>query len=111
MSENQQKPTDFPVDLAKLREEEERLKAFQGEGHVSPKTTGRMFNAVSLYGVAVDFGIALLLPLLAGVYGGKWLAARTGDKGYVVGGIVLALVVSAVSIYRQILHLKRKMQT
>lgn len=111
MSEKDQKPTDFPVDLAKLKEEEERLKAFQGANHASPKATGKMFRAVSLYGVAVDFGIALLLPLLAGVYGGKWLAARTGDTGYVIGGIVLALCVSAISIYRQILNLKRKMQT
>lgn len=111
MSENNQKPKDFPVDMAKLQEEEERLKAFQAADHVSAKATGRMFSAVSLYGVAIDFGIALLLPLLAGVYGGKWLAGRTGDKGYVVGGIVLALVVSAVSIYKQIINLKRKMQT
>ncbi len=111
MSENDKKTADFPVDLVKLQEEEDRLKAFQGADHVSPKTTGRMFHAVSLYGVAVDFGIALLLPLLAGVYAGKWLTARTGDEGYTVGGIVLALLVSAVSIWRQILNLKRKMQT
>ncbi len=97
-----------PVNLEQLAQEEARLKAFQGTDHVSPVATGKIFTAVSLYGVAVDFGLAILVPLLAAIYGGRWLAERYGRPSIVPLAIVLALAISAVAIYKQILSLKRK---
>ncbi len=100
--------TQNPVDMEQLAQEEARLKAFTGTDHASPVATGKMFVAVSLYGAAVDFGLAILVPLLAAVYGGRWLAERIGHPSIVPLAIVLALAISAVAIYKQILSLKRK---
>ena len=101
-------PEQDPVDFEQLAQEETRLKAFQGTDHVSPVAAGKIFTAVSLYGVAVDFGLAILVPLLAAIYGGRWLAERFDRPSMVPLAIVLALAVSVVAIYKQILSLKRK---
>lgn len=97
-------------DIKKIHDEEERLKAFQSSGHLSKKTTGNMFGAVSMYGVAVDFGLAIFIPLLIAVYFGRWLVARTGHSGLLPLCLVVALAISAVSIYRQIINLKKKLK-
>jgi O-antigen/teichoic acid export membrane protein len=97
-------------DLEKIHDEEERLKAFQASGHLSKKATGSMFGAVSMYGVAVDFGLAIFIPLLVAVYFGKWIAEKTGMAWLIPVCILLALTISAVSIYRQIINLKKKIK-
>jgi hypothetical protein len=103
--------TPHEPDLDKIREERERLKKFQAEGHVPEKSAQKMFNAVSMYGVAVDFGLAILVPLLLAVYGGRWLVDRTGTKVYLPLAIVAAIIISAAIVTRQIINLKKKIHS
>lgn len=103
-------PEGQPPDLEKIRSEKARLEQFQASDHVSEKTKSKMFSAVSMYGVAIDFGLALFIPLLAGIYLGKWLNSKFSTEWAIPACILLALLVSAVTIYKQILRLKVKMK-
>lgn len=95
-------------DMEKLKVEQERLEQFKNSDHVAPKKTGKLFGAVSMYGVAVDFGLAIFVPLIACIYLAKFLTSRTGDIWYFPVGIVVAISISSVTIYRQVINLKKK---
>lgn len=95
-------------DMEKIRVEQERLEKFKNSDHVAPKKTGKLFGAVSMYGVAVDFGLAIFVPLIICIYLAKFLTSKTGDVWYFPVGIVIAISVSSVTIYRQVINLKKK---
>jgi hypothetical protein len=105
---NSQQAHHTPPDMEKLKVEQERLEKFKNSDHVAPKKTGKLFGAVSMYGVAVDFGLAIFVPLIICIYLAKFLANKTGDVWYFPVGIFIAISVSSVTIYRQVINLKKK---
>ncbi len=110
-SENKAKNTEIPgrMSLEELHKErlelEEAKKATSG---VNPNV--KLFNAMSMFNVAVDFGLIIALPLVAGVYLGKWLDSRYGTKYMVLIAILVAIFISAVGLYKQINKLSKQIK-
>ena len=59
-----------------------------------------------LFETGIEFAVLLALPLLAFIYAGKWLDAKTNHHFFVIIGILAALALSAYMIYRKISDLK-----
>lgn len=60
--------------------------------------------------IGFDFAAYLAVPLLAFIYGGKWLDARYHHKFFVIIGIFLALGLSSYLIYKKIKNIKELMK-
>ena len=63
-----------------------------------------------LFELGVEFAFIIALPLLAFIYGGKWLDAKTGHNFYVIIGILLAIALSSYMIYRKIVEVRNMMK-
>jgi len=79
-----------------------------------PKAEGnRSKKAISyypLFELGIEFAFILALPLIGGVYLGKWLDSKYGTKFIVVIGILLALGLSSFMIYRKIKELDSRLR-
>lgn len=97
-------------DIERLEEERRRLEDFKKiEQPLSSSSQTKMFKAVSLYGVAIDFALAIIIPLVALLFLGQWVAKKTGAEWVIIVFLFLAITVSSFSIYKQIINLKKKM--
>lgn len=59
--------------------------------------------------IGFDFAAYIAAPLLIFIYGGKWLDARYNTHFFVIIGILLALALSCLLIYRKIKTIKNLM--
>lgn len=62
------------------------------------KNSGRQTNPWKYAGLASAIGMNLVACLVAGYYGGGFLANRTGQKIWTAMGLLLGLVVALTSI-------------
>lgn len=97
-----------PIDLETLHREEEELR--EAKRATNPKQSPKIFNAMSMISVGIDFAVMIAAPLIIFIYAGTWLDTRKGTKYWVIVGIVLALVTSTVGIRKQIIKLKDKIK-
>lgn len=56
-----------------------------------------------------EFAFLIAAPLIAGIFAGKWLDAKTNHHFFVIIGILAGLAITALTIYRRILDYKRMM--
>ena len=84
---------------------EEAKKATSG---VNPNV--KLFNAMSMFSVAGDFGLIIALPLIVAVYLGRWLDTRYGTKYFILVAILFALFISVVGLYKQITKLSKQIK-
>lgn len=100
-------PTPGRMTLDELHQEQLELKeAKKITSGIKPSQ--RLFGAVSMYSVAVDFGMIISLPLVAGVLIGRYLDTKYNTKYFVIIGILSALTISVVGLTKQIIKLKEK---
>ncbi len=90
------------VDLDKLHKEEQEIREFNDIA--GRKQSPKLLNAMSLVSVGLDFAVILAAPLLSGIFLGRYIDGKMGTKYWVIVGILVAMVVSAVGIYK---HTKR----
>ncbi len=105
MDENRdQTPYKVPgrVNLDEIHREEQEMKEFQEV--TRPKQSPKLLNAMSMVSVGLDFAVMLAVPLIIGIYAGRYLDAKMGTKYWVIVGLLLAMATSIVGIYR---HTKR----
>lgn len=57
--------------------------------------------------LGIEFALIIALPLIAFIYGGKWLDQKYNTKLFVVAGILLALALSCYMIYKKINDVKK----
>ncbi len=93
------------VTLDQLHKEQQELKEAKDASKLVPKST-KVLNAMSMFSIATDFGLIIALPLIILVYAGKWLDTRYGKSYFVLIGLMLAMTVSIMGIYKQIKKLK-----
>ncbi len=94
--------------LDDLRREKEELK--QAKEAITPKKYPKVVNTMSLVTAGIDFAIIIAIPLIILIFLGKWLDEKQGTVRYVLLAIPLAIMISAMGIYRQIQKLKDKMK-
>lgn len=98
------------IPLDQVRKQVKELKdAVQVFEETNPKSK-RIFNAISMYSVAMEFAFIIAFPLIAFVLIGRWADARYGTKYIVVIGIFLGLSTSVVGITKQIKKLSAQMK-
>ncbi len=111
MPENFKKPYEVPsraIDIDKLHEEQAHLKQAQQISKIDPKQN--IFNAMSMFTVAMDFGLSLALPLLFVAFVGKWLNEKFDSQYFILIGLPIAFAVSSISIYKQIKKLQKNLK-
>ncbi len=97
------------VDLDKLHREEQEIREFND---VTRRKQGpKLLNAMSLVSVGLDFAVILAAPLLVGIFLGRYIDGKMGTKYWVIVGILVAMVVSAVGIYKHTKRVERLMKT
>jgi hypothetical protein len=108
MPENQGKK-DYQVpgrlSLEDLKREEEELKQAQDLMH--KKGSPKLLNAMSMLTVGIDFALTIAIPLIIAVYFGKKLDDKFGTNYIVIIGLILAIIVSSISISKQIKKLSK----
>jgi hypothetical protein len=108
MPENQGKK-DYQVpgrlSLEDLKREEEELKQAQDLMH--KKGSPKLLNAMSMLTVGIDFALTIAIPLIIAVYFGKKLDGKFGTNYIVIIGLILAIIVSSISISKQIKKLSK----
>ena len=55
----------------------------------------------------MEFAVLIALPLIAGIFAGKWLDGKYHHNFFVIVGILFGIVVSSFAIYKRINELKR----
>lgn len=79
----------------------------QNNGENKKETQARKVAAWSqLIEIGFDFAAYIAVPLLAFIYGGKWLDTRYGTHFFVLIGLLLALTLSSYLIYKKIKSIK-----
>jgi len=63
-----------------------------------------------LFELGIEFAVILALPLIAFIYGGRWLDSKYDTKIFVVAGILLALTLSSYMIYRKINEVRKMLK-
>ena len=97
------------LSLDELHREQEELKAAKkAMGGVNPNL--KLFSAMSMFNVGVDFALLIALPLVVAVYLGRWLDTRYSTKHYVLICILAAIFISAVGIYKQVMKLSKQIK-
>ncbi len=64
-------------------------------------------NFFLLFELGIEFAFILALPLIGGVYLGKWLDTKYGTKFIIIIAILTALAMSWYMIYRKIKEVMR----
>jgi len=90
------------ISLEDLHKQSQELKAAKEAMSGKGRGSERMFKAVSMYSVAIDFALILALPLVAFIFIGRWADNRFGTRYLVVVGILLAIATSSMAVARQI---------
>ncbi len=113
--DNQDKEKDFIVpgriSLDELHKQEKELEDAQKATSGNPTTSSqKVFKAVSLYGVAIDFALIIAVPLILLILLGKFLDERYETKFFVLIGLVVALVISVIGLKNQIKRLQELMK-
>ena len=54
----------------------------------------------------LEFAVMIALPLLGGIYGGKWLDQKTQHHFFIIIGILASLALSAMLVHRKINQIK-----
>jgi F0F1-type ATP synthase assembly protein I len=93
------------ISLEQVRKEQKELKEAKDAARIMPKSK-KVLNAMSMFSIATDFGLIIALPLLVLAYVGKWLDNRYGTKYFILIGLVLAMSISVMGIYKQIKRFK-----
>ena len=60
-----------------------------------------------LFELGTEFAVIFALPLIAFIYGGKWLDRKEGTHFFVIIGILLALVLSWYLVFKKINEVKK----
>jgi uncharacterized membrane protein YqjE len=90
------------VSLDELHKQSTELKAAKEAMQGDSKGSSRLFKAVSMYGVAMDFALTLAVPLVIFIFLGKWADEKFNTKYIVIIGIFLAIATSTVAITKQV---------
>lgn len=102
-------PVPGRLSLEELHKEQDELRAAKkATSGVNPNV--KLFNAMSMFSVAVDFGLIIAIPLVGAVYLGRWLDSRYGTKHYILVCLFAALFISSVGIYKQIIKLSKQIK-
>lgn len=97
----------FRLSMEELqKQKQEILKSRDLEKKSNPKTK-TVFNAVSMYGVAVDFALLIAIPLIVFILLGKWADQKFGKNYFIVIGLLTAIAISTLAIYKQINKLSK----
>lgn len=98
------------IPLSEVKKQVKELKEAKQAFEESNPKSKRIFDAVSMYSVAVDFAFMIAVPLIAFVFLGKWVDAKFETKYFVVVGIVLGIATSAIAIGQQIKKLSKQVK-
>ena len=63
-----------------------------------------------MFEAGMEFAFLIAVPLVAGIFGGKWLDRKYNHHFFVVIGILLGLAISVIAIYKRILDYKRMLK-
>ena len=66
-----------------------------------PKQRKQTFG-ILLFEAGIEFAILIAAPLVAGIFAGQWLDAKTNHGFFVIIGILAGLAVSCLAIYKRI---------
>ena len=61
----------------------------------------------ALVDAGISFAVIIALPLVAFIYAGKWLDQKYNHHFFVLIGILVALFVSSLGVYRKILEIQK----
>ena len=98
------------IPLSEVRKQAEELKQAREAFEANNPKSKRIFNAVSMYSVAIDFAFMIAIPLIAFVFLGRWVDAKFNTKYFVLIGILLGISTSAVAVGKQIKKLSQQMK-
>lgn len=88
------------ITLDQLHKEQAELKEAR---EISEKNPGpKLLNAMSMLSVALDFALMIAVPLVAFIFLGRWLDNKYNQKFFVLIGLGLAMVISVMSISKQV---------
>ena len=73
------------------------------------KEQKKRFTSAKALGIATEFGLIIIIPLLAFGYLGKWLDHRYHQNFFVFLGIVLAITTSGLWFFKIIRELMKDM--
>lgn len=93
------------LSLDELHKQEKELLEAKQVSEKNGKGPARLFNAMSMYSVAMDFALILAIPLIVFIYLGRWADKKYGTSYLVIVGILLAIATSSYGIYKQITKL------
>ena len=82
----------------------------QNEAEKKPSQEKKPAMYFMVVELGLEFAFMLLVPLLAFIYGGKWLDAKTSHHFFVIIGILLALALSSYLIYRKINEIRNMLK-
>lgn len=99
------------IPLSEVRKQAEELREARQAFEASNPKSQRLFNAVSMYSVAIDFALMIAIPLIGFVFLGRWADNKFNTKYLVLIGIVLGIATSAIAIGKQIKKLAEQMKT
>lgn len=69
----------------------------------------RKVVGILLMEAGFEFAFLIAVPLIVGIWGGKWLDAKYNHRFFVVIGILLGIAVSCIAIYSRIKDYKALM--
>jgi hypothetical protein len=98
------------ISLDELHKQEKDLVEAQKATSGNATASQKVFKAVSLYGVAIDFALIIAIPLIILVWLGKFLDTKYQTNFFVLIGLAVALTVSIVGLKNQIKRLQELMK-
>ncbi len=98
------------ISLDELHKQENDLKEAQKATSGNATSSQKIFKAVSLYGVAIDFALIIAIPLIVLVWVGKFLDDKYETKFFILIGLAIALIVSIIGLKNQIKRLQELMK-
>ncbi len=70
------------------------------------KNSAEHLMKYALVDAGISFAVIIALPLVAFIYVGKWLDQKYNHHFFVLIGILVALFVSSLGVYRKILEIQ-----
>lgn len=98
------------IPLAEVKKQAMELRQAKKTFESMNPRSKKIYDAVSMYSVAIDFAFIIAVPLIAFVYIGRWADQRYNTKYLVLIGILIGLTISTVGIAKQIKKLSDQLK-
>ena len=76
----------------------------------NPKGPSKKTFGILMAEAGMEFAFLIAVPLIAGVFAGRWLDSKYNHHFFVIIGILLGITVSSISIYKRIIDYKNMLK-